>query len=172
MTERGNSYNMLGKKIRQKRGVFVDCLKAQTCITSYVEEELTGNELKDFLIHMEHCPNCREELEIYYTLLVGTKQLDEGVITTSNFTQELDDKMNRQLRQITRFERISYQVHGAVALIGLFFVMWTGIKVMDIPVPFLNPPPITWEQEKQFVEVYALPYMFRPVYTAERITIK
>lgn len=150
----------------------MDCLKAQTCITSYVEEELSGNELKDFLIHMENCPNCKEELEIYYTLLIGTKQLDEGELTTSNFTRELDDKIKQQLRQITHFERISHRVHGAMALIGMFFVMWTGIKVMDFSVPVLNPPAITWEEERCFLELYALPHMFHSTYLSERTIIK
>lgn len=140
----------------------MDCLKAQTCITSYVEEELTGDELKEFLLHVEQCEGCREELEIYYTLLVATKQLDEGVLTTSNFAKELDDKMKTQLGQIVSWERLNRRTHLTVALIGLFLVMWTGIKVTDIPVPILNPPVITWEQEKHFIEAQALPYMFQP----------
>lgn len=144
----------------------MDCLKAQTCITSYVEEELTGDELKEFLLHVENCEGCREELEIYYTLLVATKQLDEGILTTSNFAKELDDKMKTQLDQIFSWERLNRRTHFTAALIGLFLIIWTGIKLMDIPVPILNPPVITWEQEKQFMEAQTLPYMFRPVIEA------
>ena len=142
----------------------MDCLKAQTRITSYVEEELTGNELKEFLLHMENCPGCREELEIYYTLLVATKQLDEGLLTTSNFTQELDDKIHLQLKQICHWERLSRRVHLAAAAIGLFLVFWTGIKLTNWPLPVLNPPKITWEQQKYFIETNALPYMLQTVY--------
>lgn len=145
----------------------MDCLKAQTCITSYVEEELTGNELKEFLLHVEQCENCREELEIYYTLLVATKQLDEGVLTTSNFAKELDDKIKTQLEQINHWERLNRRTYLTFAFVGLFLVLWTGIKWMKIPVPVLNPQKITWEQEKYFMEVQALPYMFQPVIEQE-----
>lgn len=146
----------------------MDCLKAQTCITSYVEEELSGDELKEFLIHMEHCSGCREELEIYYTLLVGTKQLDEGELTTSNFSKELDEKIHSQLLQIRKFDRLSKRVNFTAAFFGLFVVLWTTIKLMDLTIPILNPPTITWEQEKIFLEGHMLPYMYCPPDFTER----
>ncbi|MDO4556812.1 MAG: zf-HC2 domain-containing protein [Lachnospiraceae bacterium] len=142
----------------------MDCLKAQTCITSYVEEELTGSDLKEFLIHMEECPGCREELEIYYTLLIGTKQLDEGILTTSNFTKELDNKIQDQLEAITHWEHFSHRIHFITGCIGLFLLFWTAIKVTDWHMPLLNPPTITWSQQKYFVETSVLPHMFEKNY--------
>lgn len=151
----------------------MDCLKAQTCITSYMEEKLTGNELKEFLHHMEECPGCREELEIYYTLLVATKQLDEGEITTSNFSQELDERIKGQLLDLERFERLSRRVHSAALAAGLFLCAWTFIKLTGATVPILNPPAVTWNQEKYFIEIHAMPFMFWPPdYESERMIIK
>lgn len=150
----------------------MDCLKAQTCITSYVEDELTGSDLKEFLIHIKDCPGCREELEIYYTLLVGTKQLDEGELTTSNFSLELDQKMESQLKEITYWEKMTRRIYGLTALLGILFVSWTGIKAMDLHVPVINPRPVTWEEEKDWMEAQLLPHMFRSTYLIERIPVK
>lgn len=150
----------------------MDCLKAQTCITSYVEDELTGSDLKEFLIHIKDCPGCREELEIYYTLLVGTKQLDEGELTTSNFSLELDQKMESQLKEITYWEKMTRRIYGLTAFLGILFVSWTGIKAMDLHVPVINPRPVTWEEEKDWMEAQLLPYMFRSTYHIERIPVK
>ena len=142
----------------------MDCLKAQTRITSYVEGQLEGDELKEFLIHMEKCAGCKEELEIYYTLLVGTKQLDEGTITTFNFNKELDEKIHHQLKEIRHKERILQRMHLAVWATCIFLLTWTAVVVADLPVPFLNPPEISWEQQKEFIEKNAMPYMFHTIH--------
>jgi anti-sigma factor RsiW len=139
----------------------LDCLKAQTCIASYVEEELTGNELKEFLAHMEQCGNCKEELEIY-----------EGIITTSNFSRELDEKMESQRQAIARYEKLSKRVYGLSVLLGILFILWFGILLLDLTVPFFNPKVVTWEEEKQFVERATVPYMFQSVDAVERMTGK
>jgi hypothetical protein len=137
-----------------------------------VEEELTGNDLKEFLAHMEQCGNCKEELEIYYTLLVATKQLDEGIITTSNFSRELDEKMESQRQEIARYEKLSKRVYGLSVLLGILFILWFGILLLDLTVPFFNPKVVTWEEEKQFVERATVPYMFQSVDAVERMTGK
>ena len=45
-------------------------------VMSYIEDNLTDRELSVFLEHIKHCPECYEELEVYYTLYVGLQQLD------------------------------------------------------------------------------------------------
>lgn len=44
----------------------------------YIDEQLSEKELDDFLEHIQGCHSCREELEIYYTVYVGLRQLDSG----------------------------------------------------------------------------------------------
>lgn len=107
----------------------MDCLAAQTNITSYVEGELKEEELKEFLLHMEKCDSCREELEIYYTLMEATRQLDEGIITTNNFTEELDDKIKRELDEIRNRE--NQAIMGKLLLISaiLLIFLWLFLKL-------------------------------------------
>ncbi|WP_394527108.1 anti-sigma factor family protein [Lacrimispora sp. JR3] len=52
------------------------CKEAEGLVMPYIRDELTDDELKEFLEHMESCPSCRDELEIYFTVEVGIRQLD------------------------------------------------------------------------------------------------
>lgn len=53
------------------------CREAQRLIMPYINGTITDEELAEFLKHIDSCPECREELEIYYTVDVGIRQLDE-----------------------------------------------------------------------------------------------
>lgn len=57
------------------------CREAEHLVMPYINGSITDEELEEFLKHIEHCENCREELEIYFTVDVGIRQLDEGTGT-------------------------------------------------------------------------------------------
>ena len=52
------------------------CREAEALVMPYLRNQLTDEELEGFLEHIEECANCREELEIYYTVEIGIRQLD------------------------------------------------------------------------------------------------
>ena len=54
------------------------CREAQRLVTPYINGSITDQELEEFLKHIDSCPDCREELEIYFMVDVGLKQLDNG----------------------------------------------------------------------------------------------
>ena len=54
------------------------CKEAEKMVMPYIDEELGEKELDAFLEHIKDCSLCREELEIYYTVAVGLRQLDSG----------------------------------------------------------------------------------------------
>ena len=56
----------------------MNCLEAQSKIMAFIENKLPDDELREFIKHVRSCKNCYEELDIYYTLIVGMKQLDES----------------------------------------------------------------------------------------------
>ena len=63
------------------------CLEAQSNIMAFIEKKLPDDVIPDFVKHMRYCKNCREELEIYYTLIVGMHQVDNN--------QELSQNLQR-----------------------------------------------------------------------------
>lgn len=54
------------------------CKETEKMVMPYINEQLDEQELERFLNHVDGCPACKEELEIYYTVSVGLRQLDSG----------------------------------------------------------------------------------------------
>ena len=68
----------------------MNCLEAQSKIMAFIDNDLPDDELKEFIKHIKSCDNCAEELEIYYTLVVGMKQLDDGENISGDFRKQLN----------------------------------------------------------------------------------
>ena len=83
------------------------CLEAQSKIMAFIENKLPDDELKEFIKHVKNCENCSEELEIYYTLIVGMKELDNEENLSTNFKKELDDKLDEEMTRMTAVKRIA-----------------------------------------------------------------
>ncbi len=71
----------------------MNCIQTQSMITPFINDELNIKELEQFLDHVFTCPDCMEEVEIYYTLLTAMKQLDEDKNLSGDFKNELRRKL-------------------------------------------------------------------------------
>ena len=60
------------------------CREAQKLVMPYINKEISDEDLAEFLKHIDSCEECREELEIYFTVDVGIRQLEEGTGTWSS----------------------------------------------------------------------------------------
>lgn len=67
----------------------MNCIEAQRLIMSFINDKLDINQLEEFINHVNSCPDCMEELEVYYVLLAGMKQLDEDKELSDDFHQDL-----------------------------------------------------------------------------------
>lgn len=109
----------------------MNCLEAQSKIMAFIENKLPDDELKEFIKHVKTCDNCAEELEIYYTLVVGMKQLDNQDNLSTNFKQELNRKLDAEMSRMTAVKRIA----TSTILIGLVAVIiglsWVYNGVLD-----------------------------------------
>ena len=88
------------------------CLEAQSNIMAFIEKKLPDDVIPDFVKHMRYCKNCREELEIYYTLIVGMHQVDNNQELSQNFAKDL----------AKRFKFSTFGLVFGVAVVFLFFV--------------------------------------------------
>lgn len=70
-------------------------LQAQSLIIPYCEDRLPADRQEDFVIHMKNCPECHKELEIYYTLIKGIKEIDENRPLTQDFADDLEESLDR-----------------------------------------------------------------------------
>ncbi|MBQ9935879.1 MAG: zf-HC2 domain-containing protein [Lachnospiraceae bacterium] len=105
------------------------CLEAQSNIMAFVDKKLDDEHTKDFVRHMRHCKNCSEELEIYYTLIVGMRQLDNNEELSHNFKKDLDDELTRidnRAKNVKRFKFSTFGIVFTIAVLG-FFLFYSSI---------------------------------------------
>ena len=75
------------------------CLEAQSKIIAYIDHHLEKSEKNDFLTHIQCCEDCREELNIYYTMIEGMHQRDSNLPLSRDFTAELNERIERECKQ-------------------------------------------------------------------------
>lgn len=69
------------------------CKQTEKMVMAFIDFKLDERELEQFLNHVEGCPSCKEELEIYYTVSSGLKQLDSGT-GAYDIAGALEDTLN------------------------------------------------------------------------------
>ncbi len=112
--------------IKQKRGRILDCREVQSLIVPFVKSELTLEEAKDILQHIDNCPDCKEELEVYYILLIGLQELDDDTTGSLDLHGQFEEHLIRTRAEIdkTKFWRAPKMVL-LLALIAVLLVLLT-----------------------------------------------
>ena len=111
---------------RSDRGM--NCKDAEKKIPYFLQDELDGSRLKEFVEHINACSECREELSIQFLVSEGLERLEEG--NNFNLQEELLMKLEDAEHQVS-IHRILWRVliclEAAVALaivVALFVVFW------------------------------------------------
>ena len=94
------------------------CLDAQSHIIAYIEDGLDKDKKIEFLNHVKGCDNCKEELDIYYTMIEGMHRMDNNLPISVDFRSELSNRMDRELRQ-NRNRRGFFRYSFLVVLLGV-----------------------------------------------------
>lgn len=56
------------------------CQEVQNRFIPFIDDQLSIRELEAFLKHMEECDNCREEYDVYYTMIMGMRYLESDSV--------------------------------------------------------------------------------------------
>lgn len=104
------------------------CVETQSLITPFINDELNISELEEFIEHVNYCPVCREELEVYYALLTAMKQLDEDKNLSADFNQELAYKLHRSQERIVHVKYAYYRKKGILIFIFILLSAFFGLK--------------------------------------------
>lgn len=112
------------------------CFEAQSNIMAFIDKKLPDDEVTEFVRHVKHCPNCSEELEIYYTLIVGMREVDTGKELSLNFKKDLEtelDRIDSRYKNVKRAKVSTFSV-VCIAVVVAFFIFYGRIldKVYDI----------------------------------------
>ncbi len=65
----------------------MNCKEAEKKIPSFLQDDLDGSKLEEFVEHVENCSECKEELSIQLLVTEGLERLEEG--NNFNLQEEL-----------------------------------------------------------------------------------
>ncbi|MCR5370668.1 MAG: zf-HC2 domain-containing protein [Clostridium sp.] len=105
------------------------CSEAERKVIPYIRDELGIDELSAFLRHVDSCPSCREELEIYYMVGVGLRQLESdsgAAFGASDIVGKLRRRLEESHRRVRRFfvlRVLSYVFETLGAMAALLAVL-------------------------------------------------
>ena len=101
------------------------CLEAQSKIIAYIEDNLEKDKKIEFLKHVKGCKDCKEELDIYYTMIEGMHRMDNNLPISVDFKTELSNRMDRELRQ-NRNRRGFFRYSILIVILGIlgFSIAW------------------------------------------------
>lgn len=106
------------------------CKEAESLVMPYIKNELTDEELFEFLEHIEHCPECREELEIYFTVDVGIRQLDSE---TGNYNikgaLETAIEQSRERLEAVRMVKIMLYAVSTLSVMALIITVLLQCRI-------------------------------------------
>lgn len=106
------------------------CKEAEELVMPYIRDELPDDQLESFLEHVKICNNCMEELEIYYTVDVGIRQLDSGT-GTYNIKGALEMALvmsHQRLQKIRILTMIRYGIN-TLCVISLFVALFLQCRI-------------------------------------------
>ncbi len=104
------------------------CSKAQSMITQFINNKLNLTETDEFINHVSSCKECREELEVYYALLTAMRQLDEDKTLTSDFNQELNEKLEQAKERIVHARFTYFRKKIILILTILFLALFISMR--------------------------------------------
>lgn len=107
------------------------CLEAQSNIMAFIDKKLPDERVNDFVKHIKSCSNCSEELEIYYTLIVGIRQLDNNEELSKDFSKDLNNelvKLSNKVKKVKRFKVSSFSVICISLVVAFYFIYSTCLN--------------------------------------------
>ncbi len=110
------------------------CLEAQRLIQPYLEHKLSDREMRQFLDHVEHCPDCYEELELTLAVTRAVdpdQEQDRRYAGEYDFEKQLKNEIARSRRYL-RIERTNLMVRHiliGIAELILVLTMITGVEL-------------------------------------------
>ncbi len=106
------------------------CREAEKMVMPFINHKLDEEELEHFLCHLEKCPDCQEELEIYYTVFLGLRQLDDesGVYDIAGSLEESVDMAWLRVRA-ARLRRVVCYAVDTLEVTGLLTAMVLQVRI-------------------------------------------
>ena len=111
------------------------CEEALTRISAYIDNTLSGRELEEFIEHVEHCPECYDELETHYTIKVGINYLEQDRQDAYNIPQMLKKDLERKKDRLHRGKVIRSLAMALAVTLAVAGILWLAVSWGDLALP-------------------------------------
>ncbi|HAG68866.1 MAG TPA: hypothetical protein DCL38_02705 [Lachnospiraceae bacterium] len=106
----------------------MDCQEANGNISRFIDDGLTGDELSAFLLHIDTCRECYEELETNYLIKESLSRLEVEEGASFNIHEELHKKL-KVCEQLVGLHNIALLSRRVILLIAALCV---GICIVSM----------------------------------------
>ena len=108
----------------------MNCQDAQSMVLNFINNKLDKEETKEFIEHIRSCKDCWEELEIYYVMLIGLKQLDEGEELAADFKEKLQNEVDSRYLEIEKNSKRKYAAKIVIVLTIAAMLIWMFVYLV------------------------------------------
>lgn len=109
----------------------MECKRAMELMTQFINEQLDAEDVQAFLDHIDSCPECREELEVTYSLMTAMKQLDEDTDLSDNYIEELNQKIETCYLDELKRKRSCIRRRIVLGVVVVMLVLQSGITIKE-----------------------------------------
>ena len=108
----------------------MDCKETQSLVMDYLNRELGGEILDDFLHHIRGCRECYEELEIYYIIHFAMQRLDSEELVSYDIKGMLEEDLREAERTVRKWKLKRSWRYGFILIAELLlcFIIFTQIQ--------------------------------------------
>lgn len=102
----------------------MNCKETEKMIPAFLQNTLDGNDLEDFMEHIEQCPECKEELSIQFLVAESMERLEAG--NNFNLQNTLAEKLENANHRVRLHRGLQYTLiclEAAVAVAILIAVL-------------------------------------------------
>ena len=121
---------MLNSKNNLELDKHKNCQNAQSMVLNFINNKLDKEETKEFIEHIRSCKDCWEELEIYYVMLIGLKQLDEGEELAADFKEKLQNEVDSRYLEIEKNSKRKYAAKIVIVLTIAVMLIWMFVYLV------------------------------------------
>ncbi len=109
----------------------MDCKRVMELMTQFINDQLDAEDVQAFLDHIDSCPECREELEVNYSLMTAMKQLDEDTDLSDNYIEELNHKIETCYLDELKRKRSCTRRRIVLGVVIVLLILQSGITVRE-----------------------------------------
>ena len=100
----------------------MECKEIQKLFIPFIDDKLSVSDLSAFLDHMDTCKECREEYDIYYTVIMGMRYLDEKQ-NISEFKLDSEQKLHSAADYLSKYRILLLEKYILLAVICIGVIL-------------------------------------------------